>query len=78
MNQKHEYIKKLYKEWDLKALENEIKEIKEINFKYNKDLSSNLNINIKKIQKNIQDNEKLIKFIEKVRCLLIKNLNNKK
>jgi len=75
MTEKHIYIKQLYREWNSVELNNELNKIENIINNYRKELKNTIIQHEKeKIEKGIKDNEKLYKFIKKVKCMLYEKL----
>ncbi len=80
MTQKHEFIKKLYKEWDTIWLDNEKDKIGKIVYEYQKQLEISMRIKdkgkqeIDEIKKVLNYEEKNLKFIKRIRNMLYKKL----
>jgi len=75
MIQKHTYIKQLYKEWNILWLEHELNEIENIINDYKVQLKDTMIPHEKEeIEKVIKNNDKLSKFIQKIKYMLIKKL----
>jgi len=74
MTEKHTYIKKLYKE-NILWLRHELNKIENITNHYKQELKENIwKFEEKRINEVIQYNEKLLKFIKRVKYMLYKKL----